>query len=342
MVYSKPVANFNINRASQCLAGNAFAFTDVSTISDGSITRSWNLADGSLIGGTNVIKSYTFVGTYVIRLYATSDFGCNDSISKSVTVNPSPSASFTTNDDIQCLNGNSFTYTNTTTGAPVFNSSWKIGDATTVTTTNASRTYSAPGTYRVSLNVNTAFGCQDSAYYLMRVLPNPGNLTITGPISAALGSVHKYSVVATPGSAYNWVVTNGTILSNGGAIIQVKWNSTGATGILQVTETAENGCAGNPATVNVGLVAGMNAIAKNAFAANLYPNPGKDNFTVEVSTGDMVTMNVYDQTGRLVMGDIRFNNSVTINDHHLASGIYTARIYTDKGKTTILRFEVSN
>lgn len=343
MVYPKPTANFTINNPAQCLNGNLFTFSDASTIADGSINRTWNLGDGSPIGGSNAVKSYSIGGLYTIRLTVGSDFGCVDSIAKTVTVYASPTASFTFNNPIQCLNGNGFNFTNTTTGAATFNSTWNLGDGFTIATANASRTYSAAGTYTVKLNVSTPFGCKDSAYYTMKVLPNPSALTISGPGTAKNGSTQAYSVTATPGSTYNWVATNGVVLSNGANLIQIKWNTTGITGNVSVTETAANGCLGNPANYSVSLTpAGVSQVMRNAFAANLYPNPNHNKFTVEVSTGEMVTMSVYDQLGREVMGGIRFSSAITLSDHNLATGIYTVKLATDAGKTTILRFEVKN
>lgn len=343
-VHPKPTANFSINNPAQCLNGNLFAFTDASSLSQGSSTLSWNLGDGSTASGTSTVRKYASAGTYTVRLGVASDFGCIDSISKTVTVYSSPTASFTVNDDIQCLNGNSFSFTNTSSGSTGFNSLWNLGDGSTITTPNASRTYAANGNYKVTLNISTPFGCKDSAYYTMKVLANPPAITISGPNTAANGSTQIYSVTATPGSTYNWVATNGTVLSNGADRIQIRWNAAGSTGAISVIETGENGCQGNPANYNVTLSPTNSAynIARNAFAANLYPNPSTSNFTIEVGTGDMVNMSVYDQLGREVMNGKRFSTSITVSDHNLASGIYTVKLVTDKGRTTILRFEVKN
>lgn len=344
MVYPKPTADFSINNAFQCEKGHLFVFTDASTITNGSLNRNWNFGDGTTAGGISALRSYASAGTYQVNLNVSSDYGCSDNITKSVTVTPNPVASFTTNDDIQCLNGNSFVFTNTSSGAASINSSWKLGDGSTITTTNASRTYSSAGTYRVSLNVNTTAGCRDSAYYTMKVLANPADVTISGPITASNGSTQVYSVPFNSGSSYNWVAVNGTVLSNGSNMIQVKWNASGASGAVSVTETGTNGCNGNPANYNVTLSpsASIANFRKNAFAAKVYPNPAKDQFIIEVATGDMVTMNMYDALGREVMSDLRFNNQVSLDQLQLAKGIYQIRLTTDKGKTTVLRLEIAD
>ncbi|MCC6721968.1 MAG: PKD domain-containing protein [Bacteroidia bacterium] len=344
MVYPKPTANFNINSASQCFKGHLFNFTDASTISEGSLNRLWNFGDATMSAGVNAVKTYSATGSYNVTLTVNSDFGCSDNITKTVTINESPTASFTYNDEIQCLNGNTFLFTNNTSGVVTYNSKWTLGDGTTVTTKDASRTYATAGNYIVKLVVSTIFGCKDSAYYTMRVLANPANTTIAGPTNIPNESIQTYTVPYNAGSSYNWVAVNGTVLSNGASTIQVKWNSKpSVSGSLTVTETGSNGCIGNPANYNVTLydATSVSSIRKNSFVANIYPNPAKEVFTVEVSTGDKVNMVVYDQLGKAVLNNIEFNNTVTISNHNLASGVYYIKLSTKQGNS-MLRFEVSN
>jgi PKD repeat protein len=344
MVYPKPQAGFTSNNQIQCYNNHLFVFTDATTISSGTLTRTWDFGDGTTAGGVTVNKQYASTGSYTVKLSVTSENGCTDNTTKSVTVNPSPSAGFSINNATQCLNGNNFVFTNSTSGATGFSSSWKMGDGSTAATANASRTYATAGNYRVTLSVNTAGGCSDSAYYFVKVLANPAALTITGPSPAAMGSKQTYSVAYNAGSSYNWTATNGTVLSNGSSTIQVKWNITGATGSLSVTETATNGCIGAPASYNVSLydAASVSSLHNNAFGVKLYPNPAKNQFSVEVSTGEMVNMVVYNQLGKVVLSDIVFNDRITITDHNLAAGIYTAKLSTSQGKSSILRFEIRN
>ncbi len=344
MVHPKPTAGFNISNSAQCLNINLFNITDASTIASGSMNRSWTMGDGSSMNGTNLVKKYAMAGTYTIRLMVVSDRGCTDSTSKSVTIHPNPTASFTVNNNRQCFIGNVFNYTNTTSGVATYNTSWNLGDGSTVTTTNASRSYASAGSYNVKLNVGTAQGCKDSAYYVVRVLPSPGVINVSGPTTAQQGSTQTYSVPFTLGSNYNWSAVNGTVLSNGANIVQVKWNPSGTTGSLSVTETGSNECKGLAANYNVTLtlVGSVSQSLKNAFASRLYPNPAGDNFTVEVSIGGMVNMTIYDELGRIVMENKRFNSSITISDHNLAAGIYQVKLSTDEGKTAVLRFEVKH
>lgn len=343
-VYPNPTADFTINNSSQCFNDHLFVFKDESSISAGYISSSWSLGDGYFSSGTNVIKKYATSGNYTVNLTTVSEFGCMDNVSKIISINPNPVASFTVNEKTQCLNENSFAFTNTSSGT-TFNSLWQFGDENLLSATNANHAYTAAGLYKVMLKVNSPYGCNDSAYYSVKVLANPANISITGPSIIKNGSSQNYSVPLNLGSTYNWSVINGTILSNGANRIQIKWGTAGIAGVLQVMETGSNGCPGSVASYNVTLtpMSGYSGtIHKNAFAAYLYPNPAKEHFTVVAGNGELVTMTIFDQLGRIVLSDISFNSSITINDTYFATGIYTLRLTNSNGKATLLRLEVRN
>ncbi len=338
-VYPNPAANFTINNSSQCFKNHLFLLTDGSSISSGSLIRTWNLGDGNLASGVTVLKKYETSGLYTIKLYTISEFGCKDSFNKIITVNPNPEASFTANNDFQCLNENSFVFTNTSSGSN-FNSLWRFGDGNYSANSNATHSYISAGIYKVILNVSTVFGCNDSTYYTMKVLSSPALPAITGPAIVKIGSSQTYSVPFNLGSSYNWSVTNGSLLSNGGSMTRVKWAETGTTGTLRVTETATNGCSGTPANYIVNLtplVGKVSDLHQNAFAAYIYPNPAKYSFTVTVNLADKINLTIYDPLGREVISGVQFNSSVTISDFHFVSGIYTIRLTDENWNTKLIR-----
>lgn len=97
-----------ITGSSQCLSGNSFDFNSFSTISSGAITNQfWDFGDGKTATGASVNHSYFSPGNYQVKLIVTSDLGCIDSLSKTITVFPQPNATFTIPSN-QCLIGNNF------------------------------------------------------------------------------------------------------------------------------------------------------------------------------------------------------------------------------------------
>lgn len=67
---------------------------------------------------------------------------------------------------------------------------------------------------------------------------------------------------------------------------------------------------------------------------NLYPNPTKNNFTIEipieVDLEEVTTLKIYDLLGKEVLQQNIFNNQTTISLENLSLGIYTAVIYQNK------------
>ena len=94
-----PKADFNVDNSIQCLKGNTFNFSDLSTISSGGLLSKWNFGT-SLNDDTstlkNPIKIYAKANNYTVKLIATSNKGCSDTIQKIVTVNTSPNAGIIT------------------------------------------------------------------------------------------------------------------------------------------------------------------------------------------------------------------------------------------------------
>ncbi|MBK7958710.1 MAG: M4 family metallopeptidase [Bacteroidetes bacterium] len=90
---SKPIpkAGFTINSASQCLPGNNFIFTDTTTLSVGTMTREWKFSYATNGSISPISKTFPSVNTYTAKLIVTTNNGCKDSITKTVTVNPQPS-----------------------------------------------------------------------------------------------------------------------------------------------------------------------------------------------------------------------------------------------------------
>jgi len=144
-----PVAEFSGTPATGTAPLNV-AFTDQST---GSVTSwLWTFGDGSFSTSQNPNYNYTVSGTYTVTLTASGPGG-NDLETKTdyITVNdPPPVAEFsgtpTTGIDTLTVD-----FTDLSSGGPVTSWSWTFGDTNTSTAQNPQHTYTAPGTYTVSL-----------------------------------------------------------------------------------------------------------------------------------------------------------------------------------------------
>lgn len=191
-----PVPNFSA--VNFCL-GDDMAFTDASTVSNGSIVAwAWRFDDGdelqmnsgNIPAGThagrtsgtfnNPLHRYQALGNYNIRLTARSSEGCEDFIQKSFEVGPVPIANFTARN----LCENDVTQFNFSSG-PASNIifwDWDFGNPesgsnNTSGLANPSHTFTTVGTFPVKLKLITNLGCEDEITKNTYILPYYRNFT---------------------------------------------------------------------------------------------------------------------------------------------------------------------
>jgi len=184
----------------------AMPFTDLSTTTGGTITGwTWTFGDGGTAITQNPSHRYAAAGTYTVKLKIFTSAGCQDSISRSVIVQPIPNPSFYP--DTSCVNAPVF-FHNTTTG-PVATRSWDFGDLGTSTLLEPSHTFLAVATYSVILTVRSDSGCLERATVNVPVHALPNVVTSQDTFICPGSSTQ---IAATGGSAYWWTPT--TALSN--------------------------------------------------------------------------------------------------------------------------------
>jgi gliding motility-associated-like protein len=172
-VHALPVTNFDTDETSYC-EEELVTFENLTTIADGAdITYLWDFGDGSTSGDENPTHEYTDHGTYEVVLTATSEFGCEVTYTMDVVVTDNPIADFefevagVSSEDGGtggCVS-NPVIFTNTTLlDAPeeLDGIIWNFGDGTTSTDVNPTHMYDEPGTYTITLTVQSEGGCLDS------------------------------------------------------------------------------------------------------------------------------------------------------------------------------------
>jgi hypothetical protein len=169
---------------------------------------------------------------------------CRDTSNNiNIQVNPSPKAGFTINNNIQCLNGNSFWVTDTSfMSSGSYSRTWLWGNNTeSLQSVNIS--FANAGTYPIKLKVAAANGCSDSVTKTVMVLAQPNIGNVTGPTTVLdTQLVYDYNVSQQSNHTYKWSVTNGTITTGQGTnAIKVQWLSNG-TGIIKAIIVNNTGC----------------------------------------------------------------------------------------------------
>lgn len=140
--------------------------------------------------------------TYILTVFNTFN-GCTDQDTVTVFVGTRPTPGFNTGPS-QCLNGNSFSFPNTSIGGATY--SWNFGDGNFSSSTSPSHTYTSAGTYPVKLVVTGANGCRDSITRSVTVLPSPA-VTVGNDRAICLGQ--NAQLLATGAQVYEWTPVQG-------------------------------------------------------------------------------------------------------------------------------------
>ena len=148
------IADFGANVTEACVQQDVI-FTDNST---GATSWNWNFGNGAVPQtatnqGPHMVK-YTSVGPKTVALTINGDVVVTKS--NYVTINPDAIAGFT-----HVITGNTVTFANTSQNASSY--TWDFGDGTSSTETHPMHTFTADGTYNVSLTANSA-SCADDIF----------------------------------------------------------------------------------------------------------------------------------------------------------------------------------
>ncbi len=169
---SAPTAEFT-----QTCHGFDCSFTDASKDSDGTVTGwSWDFGDGATSTEANPSHTYAGEGSYEVTLVATDDDQATATVSKSIGVTPPPPNAPPTAQFSQTCSGLSCSFTDGSTDGDglVTGWSWSFGDGRTETVKNPSHTYTAGGTYTVTLQATDDDGATNE---------KSASVTVTAPSS---------------------------------------------------------------------------------------------------------------------------------------------------------------
>lgn len=245
---------FTANKTTVCV-GDSITFTDQSNNSP--TAWLWTLNGGTPSSSSlqNPTVYFNTAGTYSITLKVTNGSG-DSSLTKTnyITVNPKPSTSAISGNSQVCFNSSGVSYSVTKTNGSTYK--WIIigGTQASGTTTNAiTVNWGGAGNGKVKVIETNSGGCiGDTISLNVQIDAKPVTSVISGQTSVCANSNNvNYSVVATSGSTYNWVITGGTQASGTTTnAISVNWGSAG-TGKVKVVESSSTGCKGDTVSVTV-------------------------------------------------------------------------------------------
>ena len=218
-VFPQTSAAFAINNASQCIKGNAFTFTSLSTIPYGTISYSWNLGDGGPLKTASVVNySYSWPNKYNITFITQTDKNCKDTVLGLVNLNPQTAPSFTLNQAKQCFKGNSFVLKSTSTISKglIKTQTWSLGDGYSTNGTSLTYKYNGPGQYNLQLFTTSDSGCRDTALQVVNVYPQTNiDASVDKAVQCFKGNKFGFTDLSSVSSGsisqYTWLFGDGGI-----------------------------------------------------------------------------------------------------------------------------------
>ena len=210
-------------------------FQNGSTVGTGIMNFEWDFTDGGTSTKASPKHKFT-AGTYDVKLKASIDQGCSDSITKEVVISANPNCNFVIADEY--VNGHrGFRFTPTEGSLPFYR--WTFGEGGTSDDENPLYQYLNDGSYTVTLFARNAAGCEceltqthgvsdvvsieDEELAGVSVYPNPttGALTIELPTEGESYTLEVMNVIGK-------VLSTKTITNTSGlAHLNISGNATG-------------------------------------------------------------------------------------------------------------------
>ncbi len=220
-----PLPRVDFRLPNVCLPAGTAAFTELSTIPDGtqnSFRYRWDFGDAAAIPANsdtslakNPVYVYRNLGPYAVQLKVTSSNGCVDSLTRQLTtVFPQPKARFNSIDSLCLGTPVSFTDNSSGTGSAIRSWHWYFDNGDSSRVQNPAYTFRNQGIYNVKLYVYTSEGCvSDTAIKQVAVWNYP--VISAGPDLFVLeDGIKKISEATATGSGLQFLWTPALYLDN--------------------------------------------------------------------------------------------------------------------------------
>lgn len=214
VVNPSPTARFTANITTACLPAT-IQFTDLSVPNAGTIVQwDWDFGDGNTSNQQNPQHTYTTTGFYTVYLRVTTSTGCSNlaGIGNYIRVVSGVTADFDFTPPATCRPPFAVNFRNLTSGPGTLTYNWDFGNTTASTAKDPVATYLAPGTYNITLNATSQYGCAAS---VQKSLTIPATSTsFTSPDSVCLNTPVNFQNSSTNPVSTLWDFGNGSSSTN--------------------------------------------------------------------------------------------------------------------------------
>ncbi len=272
-------ASFTYSPASPA-TGQAVQFTDTST---GSPTSwQWNFGDGATSTAQNPSHTYATAGTRTVTLTVTNSTNSHTA-TRTLTLVAALTAAFNFSPSSPTA-GQAVQFTDSSTGTPTL-WQWDFGDGATSVTQNPSHTFTASGSYTVTLTVMNG-SAQDSTSRTVAVA-TPSSVTASftfSPTAPTAGQSVLFTDTSTGNpTTWSWDFADGTTSAS-----RNPSHTFAAAGSYLVTLLASNGSVSSTAARTVTVAPATLPVASFTFSPGA-PSAGQSVAFRDTSTGNPTT-----------------------------------------------------
>ena len=307
-VYPTPTVSFTASSTSVC-PGTPITFTSTSSSGvAGPLTYIWNFGDGTSSTAASPTHTFPGPGYYNITLSATNSQGCISSLTQTSYIHvftPSVPA-FTASPTYVCNAPGTVVFTNTSTGTGPYTGTWYFGDGTSGTGSSPAHTYTATGSYTVTLIQTDGNGCPDTLVRTAYITVGSIIASFTGPATACVNSTVNFNNTSTGSTSSSWNFGDGTTSPYGTHVYT-------AAGTYTVTLIVSNGSCADTTTQTITILPAPVA-SFTISPANACPAPATATFTATVPAGATVTW---------TFGDGSSGSGTTATHTYGSCGAYT-------------------
>ncbi|PKR80044.1 hypothetical protein CW751_11795 [Brumimicrobium salinarum] len=327
LIYPSPNADFNYN---EVCYGSFTPFTNTSTITSGNITSyQWTFGVNE---GTSDLENpqhefINYAQNHDVVLIATSNHGCIDSITKSVSLRPIVEFNVNLEDQFGCAPITvNFDNQSEGLGTSILNYSWSFGDGNTSFQQSPTHTFLEPGEYPVSLTVFTATDCNITLTdgLEITVFPSPVAAFDVNPPTAILSEA-LIKITDESQGAQLWEYDLGDGNYNNSPTFSHTFNNAQPYYITQYVQN-EFGCSDSTIRA-IEIKDDFLLFVPNAFTPD-DGNNRNDYFTWEIMGNETFEMRVFNRWGELIFvsNDPNGNWDGSYNNKRVRDGVYVWQV----------------
>lgn len=354
-INENPEANF-IND-DFCVLSTIQLFDSSSTNSGVLSSWNWQILNtpyNSIMENPQFLFNISDTGVYNLKLKVTNNFGCIDSVIKTISIQPLPVPNFIFSPKIG-LPPLEVNFTNNSTGANAYE--WIFGDGNTSTSINPTHTYVDSNSFQIKLIATSLYGCVDSIINTIQIIDPIVDVAVKNIIYEFLPNSNLMRITAQiANEGVVAIETLDLILNNSstGKVLE-KWKGNILPGIQQLIELSpiiEMPRGEIPDVICVEALNPNDGFDNNLLnnklcksldkfeLVNVYPNPVLQNINIEyiLPTAKNIEITLNNSIGEKVQVlfsafSLKGFNSHQFNLNRHSNGIYFIQI-TD-GETTI-------